>query len=132
MGRAEGVVFGLGAFGEAAEAVLLAERADAGAAAGQDLVGVALVAHVPNELVVGRVEGGVDCDGEFDNAEGRAKMAAGFRHGRDGFGAEFIGALGEFIVGQPPQIGRIGNAVENRGFGAVHGSFSVSVGLFRP
>jgi hypothetical protein len=50
MRRAERVVVGLAALGEPAEAPLLAQRADPVAAAGDDLVRVALVADVPDSL----------------------------------------------------------------------------------
>ena len=62
MGRAEGVVFALGAFGEAAEAAALAQSADAVAAPGQDLVRIALMADIPDQLVMRRVEDRVDRD----------------------------------------------------------------------
>jgi hypothetical protein len=69
MRRAERIVVGLAALGEPAEAPLLAQRADAVAAAGDDLVGIALVAHIPDKLVIGRVEDCVDRDGQFDDAK---------------------------------------------------------------
>ena len=49
--RAERVIFALAAPGEAAEAPALAKRADAVAAAGDDLVRIGLVADVPDQLV---------------------------------------------------------------------------------
>jgi hypothetical protein len=69
MGGAKGVMRALGAFGEAREAALLAQGADAVTPPGQDLVGIALVAHVPDELVAGRVKDGVNRDGQFDHAQ---------------------------------------------------------------
>ena len=53
---AKGVVFALGALGEAGQAAALAQGADAIAPAGEDLVGVALVADVPDQPVARRVE----------------------------------------------------------------------------
>ena len=50
-------------------------RADAVAAAGDDLVRIALVADVPDQLVVGRVEHIMDGDGQLDDAEARAQDA---------------------------------------------------------
>ena len=49
MAGAERVVFALGALGEAGEAAALAQRADAVAAAGQDLVRIGLMADVPDQ-----------------------------------------------------------------------------------
>ena len=56
----EGVVFALGALGETRQPAALAQGADAVAPAGQDLVRVALVADIPDQLVARRVEDGVD------------------------------------------------------------------------
>jgi hypothetical protein len=53
MGGAERVVFALGALGEAGEAAALAQRADAVAAAGEDLVRIGLVADVPDQRSFG-------------------------------------------------------------------------------
>ena len=52
MRGAERVVFALGALGEAGEAVALAQRADAVAPAGEDLVRIGLVADVPDQAVL--------------------------------------------------------------------------------
>ena len=52
MRGAEGIVFALGAAGEAGQPALLAQRADAVAAAGQDLVRIGLVADIPDQPVV--------------------------------------------------------------------------------
>ncbi len=54
MGGAEGIVGALGALGEAGEAAALWRRVRiAVAAACQDLVGVGLVADIPDDAVVG-------------------------------------------------------------------------------
>ena len=69
MGCAERVVFALGALGEARQAAALAERADAVAPPGQDLVRIGLVADVPDQAVARRVEHIVQGDRELDDAE---------------------------------------------------------------
>ena len=56
MRGAEGVVFALGALGEAGEPAALTQGADAVAPAGQDLVGIGLVADVPDQPVGRGVE----------------------------------------------------------------------------
>ena len=81
MTRAERVVLALGAFAEAGQAAGLTQGADAVAAAGEDLVGVGLVANIPNQLVGRRVEHMMERDGELDHAKARAEMAAGHRDG---------------------------------------------------
>jgi hypothetical protein len=50
---AERVVFALRALGEAGQAAALAQRADAVAPSGQNLVRIGLVADVPDQPVVG-------------------------------------------------------------------------------
>ena len=93
MRRAEGVVFALRAPGEAGQAAGLAERADAVAPAGEDLVRIGLVADVPDQPVVRRVEDVVERHRQFDHAEPGAEMAAGDRDRRDRLLAELVGDL---------------------------------------
>ena len=69
MARAEGIVLAFRALGEAGEAATGAQRADAVAAAGQDLVRIALVADVPDQAVGRRVVEVVQGDGQLDDAE---------------------------------------------------------------
>ncbi len=69
MAGAEGVVFAFRAPREARKAAALAQRPDAIAAAGEDLVRIGLVADVPDDAVAGRVEDPMQRDGQFDDAE---------------------------------------------------------------
>ena len=66
--------------GEAGKPAALAQRADAVAAPGQDLVRVGLVADVPDQPVARRVEDVVQRDRQLDHAEPGAEMAAGHRN----------------------------------------------------
>ena len=81
------------ALGEAGQPAFLAQRADAVAAAGQDLVRIGLVADIPDQPVVGRVEDVVQGDRQLDHAQAGAEMAAGDRHRIDQLGAQFGGEL---------------------------------------
>ena len=105
MAGAERIVGALGAAGEAGEAVLLAQRADAVAAAGEHLVRIGLVADVPDQAVIRGVEDGVQRDGQLDDAEAGAEMAAGDRDGIDDFGAQFVGDLAQLRAVERLQIG---------------------------
>jgi hypothetical protein len=128
MRRAERIIVGLAALGEPAEAPLLAQRADAVAAAGDDLVGIALVAHVPDQLVIRRVEDRVDRDGQLDDAKRRPEVPAGDGHGADRLGAQLVGALGQFGIAQAAEVGGVAHTVENGGMrpvGDVFGHSSV-------
>ena len=91
MRGAERIVFALGALGEAGKAAALAQRADAVAPAGQDLVRIGLMADVPDQAIARRVENIVQRHGQFDDAEPGAQMPAGDRDGADRFGAQFVG-----------------------------------------
>ena len=95
MRRAEGIVLALVALGEAVETAALADRADALAAACQNLVGVGLVADVPDQPVTWRVEDIVERHGEFDDAHAAAEMAAGLRGGGDHLITQFLGKAGQ-------------------------------------
>ncbi|MCY1233626.1 hypothetical protein D9M72_461760 [compost metagenome] len=98
MGGAEGVVLALGTAGEAGKAAFLAQRPDAVATAGQDLVRIALVADVEDQPVIRRVEDLVDGNRQFDNAEAGAEMAAGARHRVDHFRSDLTGKLRQILV----------------------------------
>ena len=82
---AERIVVALGALGEAGQAAAGAQRADAVAASGQDLVRIGLVADVPDQAVARRIEDVMDRGRQFDHAEAGAEMAASHRDRVDGF-----------------------------------------------
>ena len=81
MRGAEGVEWAFAAAGKAGEPVFLSEAAHAVPTAGQDLVGIALVAHVPDQPVVRGIEDVMQGDGEFHHAETRAEMTAALEAG---------------------------------------------------
>ena len=76
--RAVAVMFALAAEQEAVQSLVLADRGKAIESAGEELVDIALVADIEEELVARRVEDSVQGECEFHNAEVRAEMAAGF------------------------------------------------------
>ena len=73
-------------------------RADAVAPAGQDLVRIGLVADVPDQPVMRRVEDVVERHGQLDHAEAGAEMAAGDRHGVDQLRAQLVGELPQIFL----------------------------------
>lgn len=113
--RTERVVFALRPLGEARQPAALAQRADAIAAAGQDLVRIALVTDVPHQPVGGRVEHIMDRDGQFDNAEARSEMPAGRTDRADRFLSQFVGELPQIFRSQLAKVGGRLNGVEQRG-----------------
>ena len=91
MGGAERVVFAFRALGEARQAAALAQGPDAVAPAGQDLVRIGLMADIPDDPVLRRVEDIMQRDGQFDDAEARAEMAAGDRNRVNGGAPKVLG-----------------------------------------
>ena len=118
MRGAERVVFALGALGEAGQAAALAQRADAVAPAGQDLVRIGLVADVPDQPVGRRVEHVVQRHGQLDHAEAGAEMAAGLGDRVDGLPPQLVGQLLELLGRQVLHVARKVDAVEQRCFGS--------------
>ena len=104
MRGAEAVVFALGALGETGETAAHAQRTDTVAPAGQDLVRIGLMADVPDDAVVGRVEHVVQRAGQFHDAEPGAEMPAGHRDGVDHFGAQFVGNLRQVFLVDAAQV----------------------------
>ena len=109
---AEVVVFAFAAFGETGEAAELAHGVHTVFAAGEDFVGVALVADIPNQMVVRRVVNVMQGDGEFDRAEVAGEVAAGFADGFEQEGADFAAQLRQFGGRELPQVGRQADGVQ--------------------
>ena len=86
------------------QALVLADRLQLVAAAGQDLVGVGLVADVPEDLVVRGVEQRVQRDGDLARAEVGAEVAADLPDGVDDVLADLLRHLLELLVGQAVQV----------------------------
>ena len=75
MARAECVVFRFIAPQESADAAILLDRRQKISSAGQNLVRVSLMAHIPHQPVVRRIERVMQSDREFHGAERRAGVA---------------------------------------------------------
>ena len=115
MRGAERIVVALGALGEAGEAAAGAQRADAVAAAGEDLVRVGLMADVPDQAIMRRIEDIMDGRGQLDHAETCAEVAAGDRHRIDGLLAQLVGDLTHLVGAELAEILRSLDGVEKRG-----------------
>ena len=116
MRGAERIVVALGALGEAGEAAAGAQRADAVAASGQDLVRIGLMADVPDQAVARGVEDVMDRGGQFDHAEAGAEMAAGYRDRVDGFLTKLVGNLPHLLDLELAQVVGRADGVEKRRF----------------
>ncbi|KAI0561881.1 1-deoxyxylulose-5-phosphate synthase [Gracilaria domingensis] len=96
-------------------AAILAQRVHAVAAPREDLVRVGLVRHVPDEAVVRGVEDVVQRNGELDDAQRRAQVAARGRHGAQHVPAQLVRQRAQIGGAQAAQIGRRRDGVQQRG-----------------
>ena len=112
MRGAEGVVGGLGAPGEARDTVLHAQARHRFAPAGEDLVRVGLVADVPHDAVLGRLEHRVQRDGQLDRAEVGRQVPAGLGYRVEHVGAKLFGQLVQLLALELAQRGRIVDRAE--------------------
>ncbi|MNO80211.1 hypothetical protein D3C76_714080 [compost metagenome] len=115
MADAEGVVVAFRTAREGGQAVLLAQRGHALAAAGEDLVRVGLVADVPHQTVVRGVEDVVQGDGQFDHPEAGAEVPAGLADAVQQVLAQFVSEGDELRLAETAQLDRSIGAVEHWG-----------------
>ena len=115
MAGAHDVVLGLVDRAERREALVLADRRQLVAAAGQDLVRIGLVADVPEDLVARRVEQRVQRDGQLAGAEVGAEVAADLADRVDDVLADLLGDLHELVLGEAVEVLRAVDAVEEAG-----------------
>ena len=81
-------------------------------AAGEHLVGVALVGGVEDDAVARRVEDAVQGDRGLDDAEVRPEVAAGGAHALDDGGAALRGELVELVERERIQVARTRDALQ--------------------
>ena len=103
--RPEGVVLAFRALGKARQPAALAQGSNAVAPSGHDLVRIGLMSDVPDQDVPGRVEHGVQSDGQLDHAQAGPQMASGDGDGADGFCAHVVGQTFEVREVQNPGAG---------------------------
>jgi hypothetical protein len=111
---AEGVVLAFDATREAGHAVLHAQSLHPGAAPGQGLVRIGLVADIPHQAILGRVEHVVQGNGQLDGTEVGREVAAGLGHRFQHEGAQLIGHLGHLFAFQRAQFRGGVDLVEQR------------------
>ena len=73
----------------------MAQGADPVATPGQDLVGIGLVAHVPDQPVPGGVKNIVEGNRQLDHTQAGPEVAPGHRDSVNGLPAEFVGELAQ-------------------------------------
>ena len=110
----ERVVFAFGALGEARQPAALAQRTDALAPAGEDLVRISLMADVPDQPVARRVEHPVQSNRQIDDAEARAEVAAGDGYRIDGLTTQLCRQLRQILFRNLSQLVRGPHLIEQR------------------
>ncbi|CAB4948877.1 unannotated protein [freshwater metagenome] len=116
---AHDVVLGLVDRAERRHAVVLADRAELVAATREDLVRIGLVADVPEDLVRRAVEQGVQRDGDLARAEIGPEVAADLTDGVDDVLAHLLSDLLQLLLGEPVEVLRAIDAVQQSGHGSV-------------
>ncbi len=119
--RAHDVVLALLAAQEAADAAVLAQRAEPVEPPGEQLVAVGLVADVPHDAVARRLQLGVEGDGELHRPEARAEVTAGARDGVDDRLAHLLRQRLELRVAHTVQLVGAGEPGEDRETRIEHG-----------
>jgi hypothetical protein len=114
VGRAEGVVFAFGSLGKPVEAVFLAQCRNTVAAAGHDFVRIGLMADVPDQTIVRRVEDVVQRHGQFDHTQAGAQVATGNRHRSHRLSPELMGQRSQLFGRIVPEVGWGIDGVEQR------------------
>ena len=123
MRGAEMVVLGFGAARKSGNTAELAQGGHALAPPGQDLVGVALVAHIPHDAVARGVEHVVQRDRQLDGAEVGGKVAARAGHAVDDEGPQFIRKVRQLRDAELAQRMRRIDGFEQ----SIHSGFSVEL-----
>ena len=78
---------------------------------------IALVADIPDELVLRGIEDVMDRHGQFDHPEARAEMPAAGAHRVDHLAAQFIGQLAQLVLLELAKVGGKIDSVEQGGLG---------------
>ena len=91
------VAVAFGRVGKAGDAVFLAQLSKPGAAAGQQLVGIALVAHIEHNFILRQAQCPVQRDRQLHHAQVGGKMSAGGGNALDQEAADLVAQDGQFL-----------------------------------
>ena len=98
MASSKWIVDALATLAESRYSSQLAKASHGLSSSSQNLVGVALMRYIPNDIVFWHVEYVVKGYSEFIDSEWGWKVTSGFRHWLQGFPSQFIGKLYVFLV----------------------------------
>ena len=106
MAHTENVVNALFASREPADATAFSQCVELLAPARDELVGVSLVTHIPDDLVPGGIEDVVEGKGELHGAQRRGQVAAVFGAGLDDDPANVLGEDFKLLLTEELDVGR--------------------------
>ena len=106
MTGAHDVVGGFRNRAEGRQAFVLPDRRQLVSTTGQDLVGVGLVANVPENLVPGRIENAVESHRDLAGAEIGPEVSPDLPDDLDDVGPDLVGELLELLIGQATKVFR--------------------------
>ena len=104
--RVERVVFAFLPAGKAAQPVQLPQGGKVPASAGEQLMGVALVAHIENQLILRAVKHPMQRNGQLHRPQIGGQVPAVYRHGADDFFPDVLCQCFQFLFRQRFQLGR--------------------------
>jgi hypothetical protein len=81
---------------------------------------VGLMAHIPYDTVVGRVEDIVQCHGDLHHTKTGSEMSGVDRHFVDNILAELAAYLRQLVDAEFPQVGRIFDLTKKSVFVLIH------------
>src|SRR5450756_1144242 len=110
----ECVIRGFIGIHEPADPPTLSERAERLVAAGEKLVRIALVSHVPDQLVCRRIQRHVECNGQLDGSQIRRKVSTVDRARVENDLPAFGRQRPQLRDVQSPDVGRRGDVLENQ------------------
>ena len=107
----ERVIFAFGALGETGQASALAQGPDPVAPAGEDLVWIGLVPHIPDQPVPRSIEHMMQRDRQFHDPEASPKVPTGDRDCTNRLGAQLVGQLPQGRLWKAAQVVRAAEGI---------------------
>src|ERR1700693_589032 len=104
MADAEGIIKTFLPFRKAADPLILPERVKPGVSASQNLMGISLMSHVPDNSVFRGIEEVMKGDRQFNRAETGTQVASRSGNDVDNSFPDFSGQKGQLFDGQTSQV----------------------------
>ena len=100
----KGIMLRFGRLGKAGDAVFLPQGGKTIQSPGQQLMGITLMPHVPDNLVLRRVKAAMQRHGQFHHAQIGRQVSPGLGNCIDQSGADLTAKLSALGITQVPQI----------------------------